>query len=995
MAISPFDIANSVIGIVGTVYGIVDSLVNHGLEGNFGGDEGENFTQLSEQLNERLDEVQADIDALRDDLTELIVDQVQGARQQALLSATALSLSARDLLASVEASDAVERGDIIADASRGLRDTLVQAREFVTETGEFQPSVAQVQTAFSAVGLALAVRMEVAAKLEADEIGSDRLNNQIRAAADFIRDTEGFLRDSLQVEYEIVDDDTFKATLKDVTFEEEFTDPESGTLLTRTVVLDEEMTFQRSGAFGNLQPTPQNGVFLNPYGIDALEPTVDGEPRTAVRGDLYTAFEKPLEDEALERLGFGPGGSALEATAAEYLALADGVEKVLADRPGRDDSGVLDGSPGNDLLIGASGDDVLNGLGDNDILRGGAGDDLLEGGDGQDQIRGEAGDDTLRGGADPDALTGGPGDDLIDGGGGEDKAFFAGPRAAYAISAEGDHLIVEGPAGRDRVAGVESLWFDDAKLAIQVGPVGNFFLVGDDGGDVLRWTGPDGILNGQGGDDVLLGGGAATVFIPGGGDDVARSNDAGGVVLLDDAFDDVTFSMPDPETLRVEGPSGSVELDFGFGRLELDGEAVPITRGGDADALAFAGPARNIVHDADGPISIQGGPGVDYVYAGGFDDRIDGGGGFGDTVRLFGDIPDFEFREEGDTLLVRPLGSREGFSRYTNVEFIEFDSGRARVSFNALGVPDQGFYTSSGSWIVMGRDGIDDYRTDGGAHVFYGGEGEDALSGGPADDVIGGGEDDDVLTGGDGADRFVFEVNAGDASHGVDEITDFEPGEDKIVLRGDAFRRVANGVEDRDLTIDFPPDEAEDTLFTSGRTLFVDPDGDGPGAPIAFAELSNAWSLRASDFTVEAPDPAAAAPGEGDGEDDGGVDAPPTIILGEDGPFPEVLQGTEASEAFVSRGGRLDTMIGGAGPDWFVFGAEAENGTRDRDVIQDYEVGLDVIVLEAGAEVKQITAADDLVSVFLKGDLDVVTVRGDGVSAINLTFTTDLGFELA
>ena len=67
---------------------------------------------------------------------------------------------------------------------------------------------------------------------------------------------------------------------------------------------------------------------------------------------------------------------------------------------------------------------------------------------------------------------------------------------------------------------------------------------------------------------------------------------------------------------------------------------------------------------------------------------------------------------------------------------------------------------------------------------------------------------------------------------------------------------------------------------------------------------------------------------------------------------------------------------------------------RERDVILDYEVGLDSIVLEGGASVGSIRQASSQVVVFLEGDGDAIYVRGDGVTADNLAIVTDGVLEL-
>jgi len=88
---------------------------------------------------------------------------------------------------------------------------------------------------------------------------------------------------------------------------------------------------------------------------------------------------------------------------------------------------------------------------------------------------------------------------------------------------------------------------------------------------------------------------------------------------------------------------------------------------------------------------------------------------------------------------------------------------------------------TAGADVLDGGDGIDRLEGRAGADRLRGGNGSDILLGGDGNDtlVCGGG---DSLTGGAGADRFRFDAASG-AGGTPDLITDFTPGEDRIVLR--------------------------------------------------------------------------------------------------------------------------------------------------------------------------------------------------------------------
>ncbi len=233
---------------------------------------------------------------------------------------------------------------------------------------------------------------------------------------------------------------------------------------------------------------------------------------------------------------------------------------------------------------------------------------------------------------------------------------------------------------------------------------------------------------------------------------------------------------------------------------------------------------------------------------------------------------------------------------------------------------------------------------------------------------------------------------------------------------------LVNGVNDDPTAVDdggedFTTDE--DTAFTTGDVLANDEDVDS--AVLSVLDLNTAGTLGVvtnnGDGTFDY-DPNGAfeslAAGEV-GEDrfeytvsdgDGGTNtATVTITVNgvDDDLGPNQIEGTAGSDNLVgtddadairSLGGRYDKMSGGAGADQFIFGAETNNGSRERDVIRDYEVGLDEIVLEDGASVASIRQTSSQVIVFLDGDRDAIYVRGEDVTTENITIVTDDVFQL-
>jgi len=203
----------------------------------------------------------------------------------------------------------------------------------------------------------------------------------------------------------------------------------------------------------------------------------------------------------------------------------------------------------------------------------------------------------------------------------------------------------------------------------------------------------------------------------------------------------------------------------------------------------------------------------------------------------------------------------------------------------------------------------------------------------------------------------------------------------------------------------------EDSAFTTANVLTNDNDGDGDTLSVAALDMTGTLGLVIDngDGTFNY-DPNGAFENLGLGETDtdsfvytvsdgngdsdtatvtvtiNGVDEEPTLnpITGTTGR--DILTGTPADDIIHSLGGSIDRMSGKAGADIFVFGAETNNGVRERDIILDYEVGIDSILLEDGASVGSIRQTSSGVAIFLEGDRDAIYVQGDGVLVGNLTF---------
>lgn len=144
----------------------------------------------------------------------------------------------------------------------------------------------------------------------------------------------------------------------------------------------------------------------------------------------------------------------------------------------------------------------------------------------------------------------------------------------------------------------------------------------------------------------------------------------------------------------------------------------------------------------DGDDTLNGGTGNDSLVGGKGNNRLIGGAG-NDSLTTTGDSGDFD-----DVL----------------------DGGGGNDALSA------GF-------------GDDTLRGGAGHDRLLGDAGEDILEGGGGNDYLKGGEGFDTLTGGAGADRFVFSTRL--LGQGVDTITDFTAGVDKVSVFGKAGHAIS------------------------------------------------------------------------------------------------------------------------------------------------------------------------------------------------------------
>ncbi|WP_275974374.1 calcium-binding protein [Argonema galeatum] len=183
-------------------------------------------------------------------------------------------------------------------------------------------------------------------------------------------------------------------------------------------------------------------------------------------------------------------------------------------------------------------------------------------------------------------------------------------------------------------------------------------------------------------------------------------------------------------------------------------------------------------------------------------------------------------------------------------------------------------FSGNGDDYLDGGDGNDYLFGEAGNDYLYGGNGFDYLNGGDGDDILFGDAGDDIiygqagndlLTGGSGYDRFFYVTGAPfTADLGVDTITDFNSGEDKIVLENTMFSVLtstsgigfSNPEEFAIVASDEEAATSSGLIVYSVATgnLFYNENGnvEGFGTGAQFASLTGVPNISSTDFEIRA-----------------------------------------------------------------------------------------------------------------------------------------------
>jgi Ca2+-binding RTX toxin-like protein len=267
------------------------------------------------------------------------------------------------------------------------------------------------------------------------------------------------------------------------------------------------------------------------------------------------------------------------------------------------------------------------------------------------------------------------------------------------------------------------------------------------------------------------------------------------------------------------------------------------------------------------------------------------------------------------------------------------------IQLNGLHTLTAGSFTDPTITNVRGTTAGETLQGSSGAEAILGLGGNDVLFGFGGTDVLAGGAGFDTMTGGGAGDVFDFnsvaDIGAGFGTRDV--ITDFQVGIDKIDLDGIDALTTAAGVQHFGWlgTAAHTGTGATLRYFQSAGNTIVQGDVDADGSSDFAIQLNGLHTLTADSFTDLT---ITNVRGTGAGETLLGSSGAETI-LGLGGT--DVLLGFSGTDVLIGGAG-FDTMTGGGAADVFDFNSVAEIGMGfgTRDVITDFEVGIDKIDLE-------------------------------------------------
>ena len=275
----------------------------------------------------------------------------------------------------------------------------------------------------------------------------------------------------------------------------------------------------------------------------------------------------------------------------------------------------------------------------------------------------------------------------------------------------------------------------------------------------------------------------------------------------------------------IFGGDGMDTIDGGLDNDTIGGgkgnDSIRGNRGAD---LVIGNAGRDTLSGGDDNDFLAGGDGVDVLRGDAGNDTLEGGNG-DDT--LIGGTGNDRVLDRGDFnyLITNTTITGNSTDTISEIESVRIIGGGRANSLDASSVTD--------------------FRL-----VLEGAGGRDTIIGGAQDDNISGGVGPDTVTGGAGKDRFIYSAR----NHRGDTITDFVPGEDRILISTAAFDSVltVGALRADQFEIGDSAQDSDDFLVYNPNTgvLTYDEDGSGSVDPIEVLTLENEPIIGASDIQI-------------------------------------------------------------------------------------------------------------------------------------------------
>jgi Ca2+-binding RTX toxin-like protein len=507
----------------------------------------------------------------------------------------------------------------------------------------------------------------------------------------------------------------------------------------------------------------------------------------------------------------------------------------------------LSGGSGDDNLYSGDGDDTISGSSGNDRLYGEDGDDYLSGGSGDDSMQGGSGDDYVSGGSDLDSLNGGAGndeinggdsDDTLDGGLGIDTMVGGTDNDLYFVDNIGDLIIENSYEGKDRVNSSVSYVLGNALEDLTLVGVTNLNGTGNNLNNKIIGNDSVNVLSGKAGNDTFIGG---------------LGND---IYIIDADIDFGTKTITETAT----GGRDTLDLRFSAIAIKLD-----LTSTAPTQALTTANNVLLTAIGAQGIENVYGGLGNDTITGNALNNVFIGGagndsitGGTGDDMYLI------DADTDGSDIIVETATG--------GIDIVDFRNTTTKaITLDLASLANQNI--AAGITLLMSSGSIE--------HAYGGSLGDkltgnslsNNLLGSLGDDTLKGAAGNDLLIGGVGNDTFCFSgtaltgTNTVSAILGVDLISDFAVGVDKIALSKATFTKITTSLTGEITnfaivaTDNLVGSQSAAIVYSSGSgNLFYNSDGVTNGAANNglginggnFAFLTGKPALTASSFTITA-----------------------------------------------------------------------------------------------------------------------------------------------